>query len=150
MCEINFQLSCYLAFLFAVICQNLHFFFKSCLPFIKIALSLHLNCEKKKGKEMPDFIDCENSSVGRARPCQGRGRGFESRFSLSELIAEHRVSHFFSKRMSVFVKSQMLIAQMVELVDTLVSGTSGRKVVGVRVPLWVQIIFIIIKAIPGN
>ena len=25
---------------------------------------------------------CENSSVGRARPCQGRGRGFESRFSL--------------------------------------------------------------------
>ena len=27
--------------------------------------------------------DCENSSVGRARPCQGRGRGFESRFSLT-------------------------------------------------------------------
>ena len=27
-------------------------------------------------------IYCENSSVGRARPCQGRGRGFESRFSL--------------------------------------------------------------------
>ena len=26
----------------------------------------------------------ENSSVGRARPCQGRGRGFESRFSLKE------------------------------------------------------------------
>src|ERR1035437_4119235 len=25
----------------------------------------------------------ENSSVGRARPCQGRGREFESRFSLS-------------------------------------------------------------------
>lgn len=25
---------------------------------------------------------CENSSVGRARPCQGRGRGFESRFPL--------------------------------------------------------------------
>jgi hypothetical protein len=29
--------------------------------------------------------NCENSSVGRARPCQGRGRGFESRFSLSTL-----------------------------------------------------------------
>jgi hypothetical protein len=29
------------------------------------------------------IIQCENSSVGRARPCQGRGRGFESRFSLS-------------------------------------------------------------------
>ena len=27
--------------------------------------------------------NCENSSVGRARPCQGRGRGFESRFSLT-------------------------------------------------------------------
>ena len=35
--------------------------------------------------------------------------------------------------------SQTLIAQMVELVDTLVSGTSGRKAVGVRVPLWVQL-----------
>ena len=25
---------------------------------------------------------CESSSVGRARPCQGRGREFESRLSL--------------------------------------------------------------------
>ncbi len=29
------------------------------------------------------FRISENSSVGRARPCQGRGRGFESRFPLS-------------------------------------------------------------------
>ena len=43
--------------------------------------------------------------------------------------------------MSVFEESQILIAQMVELVDTLVSGTSGRKVVGVRVPLWVPSFF---------
>ena len=28
------------------------------------------------------FIHCGNSSVGRARPSQGRGRGFEPRFSL--------------------------------------------------------------------
>ena len=42
----------------------------------------------------------ENSSVGRARPCQGRGRGFESRFSL-----------FF------FEFSQTMVAQMAELVD---------------------------------
>ena len=28
---------------------------------------------------------CESSSVGRARPCQGRGRGFESRLSLNFL-----------------------------------------------------------------
>ena len=54
----------------ALICQKNDFFLVSYLYFIKIALSLHLNCE--------------NSSVGRARPCQGRGRGFESRFSLSE------------------------------------------------------------------
>ena len=27
---------------------------------------------------------CESSSVGRARPCQGRGRGFESRLSLQK------------------------------------------------------------------
>ncbi|SNB08474.1 hypothetical protein KU06062659_1460006 [Flavobacterium psychrophilum] len=27
-------------------------------------------------------MKCENSSAGRARPCQGRGRGFEPRFSL--------------------------------------------------------------------
>ena len=41
----------------------------------KIALTLH----RKNGE---DPWTCENSSVGRARPCQGRGRGFESRFSL--------------------------------------------------------------------
>ena len=29
-----------------------------------------------------NFHQCENSSVGRAQPCQGWGRGFESRFSL--------------------------------------------------------------------
>src|SRR5690554_4884415 len=28
------------------------------------------------------FSNCGNSSVGRARPCQGRGREFESRFPL--------------------------------------------------------------------
>ena len=34
-------------------------------------------------KEMHTFLkNCENSSAGRARPCQGRGRGFEPRFSL--------------------------------------------------------------------
>ena len=33
-----------------------------------------------------EFPTRENSSVGRARPCQGRGRGFESRFSLAVKI----------------------------------------------------------------
>ena len=36
------------------------------------------------GSSPPPGTSCENSSVGRARPCQGRGRGFESRFSLEE------------------------------------------------------------------
>src|SRR6056297_2604575 len=39
---------------------------------------------------------CENSSAGRARPCQGRGRGFESRFSLKLQRPSKRRSFFFS------------------------------------------------------
>ena len=31
---------------------------------------------------MSQVLFCENSSVGRAQPCQGWGREFESRFSL--------------------------------------------------------------------
>ena len=46
----------------------------------------------------------ENSSVGRARPCQGRGRGFEPRFSLHE---------------------NLNFARVVELVDTLDLKSSG-------------------------
>ena len=33
--------------------------------------------------------DCGNSSVGRARPCQGRGREFESRFPLQNNVIRH-------------------------------------------------------------
>ena len=47
--------------------------------------------------------------------------------------SETCVFRFFSLK-----SYDLLIAQMVELVDTLVSGTSGRKAVGVRVPFWVQ------------
>ena len=36
--------------------------------------------------------NCENSSVGRARPCQGRGRGFESRFSLKVLLKYAKIA----------------------------------------------------------
>ena len=36
--------------------------------------------------------NCENSSVGRARPCQGRGRGFESRFSLEDLLKYAKIA----------------------------------------------------------
>ena len=47
-----------------------------------------------------DFIlktkknNCENSSVGRARPCQGRGRGFESRFSLLKFKTKSETKEF--------------------------------------------------------
>ena len=44
----------------------------------------------------------ENSSVGRAQPCQGWGRGFESRFSLNPS----------PKGFAIYVR-------VVELVDTL-------------------------------
>ena len=43
--------------------------------------SKHLSIKKKC---LPLQRNCENSSVGRAQPCQGWGRGFESRFSLKE------------------------------------------------------------------
>ena len=37
---------------------------------------------------LPKFLKiCGSSSVGRARPCQGRGRGFESRLPLKEFQA---------------------------------------------------------------
>ena len=36
--------------------------------------------------------NCENSSVGRARPCQGRGRGFESRFSLEDFLKYAKIA----------------------------------------------------------
>ena len=44
-----------------------------------------------------------NSSVGRAQPCQGWGRGFESRFSLHRYLS-------------------VVYAQVAELVDAHVSG----------------------------
>jgi hypothetical protein len=49
----------------------------------------------------------ESSSVGRARPCQGRGREFESRLSLRSLLIGRLL----------FLKG-LTPAQMVELVDT--------------------------------
>ena len=37
---------------------------------------------KYKSQTLQSINNRENSSVGRAQPCQGWGRGFESRFSL--------------------------------------------------------------------
>ena len=51
--------------------------------------------------------DCGNSSVGRAQPCQGWGRGSESRFPLN--ILNNPMTERFN-------------AQVAELVDAHVSG----------------------------
>ena len=50
--------------------------------FLKVVLSF---CEMKKSVKFAVPL-CGNSSVGRARPCQGRGREFESRFPLKNVI----------------------------------------------------------------
>ena len=38
--------------------------------------------------------NCGSSSAGRARPCQGRGRGFESRLSLKKWHGPQTVLNF--------------------------------------------------------
>ena len=54
-----------------------------------------------------DFHVCGNSPVGRARPCQGRGRGFEPRLPLNILNNQATEKEY---------------AQVAELVDAHVSG----------------------------
>ena len=80
------------------------------------------------------FHFCGNSSVGRARPCQGRGREFESRLPLKK-EQDYVPAFFLSKapyrkekgsdnygvnlwRKNVLSKE----AQVAELVDAYVSG----------------------------
>ena len=55
------------------------------------------------------YLTCGNSSVGRAQPCQGWGRGSESRFPLD---------YFFIINQDRF----KFRAQVAELVDAHVSG----------------------------
>ena len=58
---------------------------------------------------------CGNSSVGRAQPCQGWGRGSESRFPLKCSDYESASFHF---------------AQVAELVDAYVSGACAVRRAG--------------------
>ncbi len=44
----------------------------------------------------------ESSSAGRARPCQGRGRGFESRLSLCSFFNSYSSCENFLKYLSVY------------------------------------------------
>jgi hypothetical protein len=46
----------------------------------------------------PTLIDCGNSSVGRAQPCQGWGREFESRFPLQTSLRLLGFSVFIAHR----------------------------------------------------
>jgi predicted RNA-binding protein Jag len=46
----------------------------------------------------------ENSSVGRALPCQGKGRGFKSRFSLQNLLSFMYIFIYHTHRI-IFMKS---------------------------------------------
>ena len=55
------------------------------------------------------YLACGNSSVGRAQPCQGWGRGSESRFPLDYLFIINQDRFKFR-------------AQVAELVDAHVSG----------------------------
>ena len=56
-----------------------------------------------------------NSSVGRAQPCQGWGRGSESRFPLFKIS---------------FFEQKVLNAQVAELVDAHVSGACAERCAG--------------------
>ena len=56
------------------------FFFRKVLENKNFALSLHPQSDSNIGCKVQKL--CGNSSVGRAQPCQGWGREFESRFPL--------------------------------------------------------------------
>ena len=45
-----------------------------------------VNDKVSSGRRPLIQTDCESSSVGRAQPCQGWGRGFESRLSLKRVV----------------------------------------------------------------
>ena len=84
------------------------------------------------------FSRCGNSSVGRARPCQGRGRGSESRFPLqwrgSKAVMPRIANPFRPVRLRSTPPSQITVtaAQVVKLVDTRDLKSLGSDSVSVR------------------
>ena len=54
----------------------------------------------------------------------------------SPVFRSQKKKHKAKREVSLFFSEKQTIAQMVKLVDTLVSGTSGRKAVQVRVLFW--------------
>ena len=89
---------------------------------------------------------CGNSSVGRARPCQGRGREFEPRFPLQTngVLAKRlctglqiHVARFDSgTRLHNHVVSSSLNARVVESVDT--RDLKSLAFRGVPVQVWLR------------
>ena len=79
----------------------------------KFTFTMPRRGDNRRRKIFQKKFFCGNSSVGRARPCQGRGREFESRLPL---------------------KSRSLIyfgnAQVAELVDAHVSGACAARCAG--------------------
>ena len=61
---------------------------------------------------------CGNSSVGRARPCQGRGRGFESRFPLFFLFLFEKHTNFMNLYLRYF-DSEAFVSSADEAIDFL-------------------------------
>ena len=76
----------------------------------------------------------ESSSVGRARPCQGRGREFESRLSLKSLLKFSRdlflkgtIFMWCAGRRLPLLPHNKSPARVVELVDTQDLKSCSRK-----------------------
>jgi hypothetical protein len=83
-------------------------------------------------------VSCGNSSVGRARPCQGRGREFESRFPL-QISAEAPIERSGLLRLRHRIPSAAFdcrdrclrrIASVSARCATFISGRSGIKLAG--------------------
>ena len=66
------------------------------------------------------WLKCGNSSVGRAQPCQGWGRGSESRFPLDKIVTKESIE-------GIFLRTN---AQVAELVDAHVSGACVERRAG--------------------
>ncbi len=63
--------------------SNFHIFTFSNFPIFQIVKKfLYLHPQSQNNRVLQGTLPSGNSSVGRARPCQGRGREFESRFPL--------------------------------------------------------------------
>jgi hypothetical protein len=82
-------------------------------------------CRFRDGRELVDFF-CGNSSVGRAQPCQGWGRGFESRFPLS-------ASRWSAIGSVLSAPDGISGTRMAKLVDARDLKSLGRKAVQVQV-----------------